>query len=816
MAESQVIERSPTATVIRTAGNGQQLTIPSLIPILPIRNIVVFPGTVMPLNVGRQKSKNLLDEVMPAEKLIGVVTQKNADVEDPGYGDLFTVGTACMILKLFKLPDGNQSIIVHGLVRFRLLGIEQTEPFAMGRIEILEDVALPGTELDALVASVRQQANRVIELSPNTPDEAAQVLNSIGTASALADFLAANLPIEKDDIGEKQRMLDETDVEKRLRIIAARLATQLDVLELQNKIQSQVKENIDKSQRRYYLQEQLKAIRKELGEGDSGAGGSEMETLRSRLEAAQLPEAVMKEANRELNRLDSIPSASPEYGVIRTYLQILSELPWSVMTTDKIDLAEARKILDRDHHDLEKVKRRILEYLAVRKLKPDGGGAILCFVGPPGVGKTSLGKSIAEAMGRKFIRVALGGVRDEADIRGHRRTYIGSMPGRIIAELRKAGTRNPVMMLDEIDKVGADFRGDPAAALLEVLDPAQNHTFTDHYLDVPFDLSHVLFIATANTMDPVPGPLRDRMEVIEIPGYTNSDKLDIARRFLVPRQLEANGVPPKKVKFLDQALLWIIEGYTREAGVRSLERNIGAIARNLAAAIVEGKTDRAVITREKVSQILGPRKFDPELASRTSVPGVATGMAYTPAGGEILFIEATRMPGKGQITLTGQIGEIMKESATAAYSLIRSRSKSLGIDPKLVAESDIHIHVPQGAVPKDGPSAGVAMFTALASLMLNKPVHHDVAMTGEITLRGLVLPIGGLKEKTLAAKRAGIKQVIVPKRNERDMVEIPEEVRKSLKFHFVENIDQVLKLALDGSARRASAAKRRKSAATGK
>jgi len=816
MAESQVIERSPTATVIRTAGNGQQLTIPSLIPILPIRNIVVFPGTVMPLNVGRQKSKNLLDEVMPAEKLIGVVTQKNAEVEDPGYGDLFTVGTACMILKLFKLPDGNQSIIVHGLVRFRLLGIEQSEPFAMGRIEVLEDVALPGTELDALVASVRQQANRVIELSPNTPDEAAQVLNSIGAASALADFLAANLPIEKDDIAEKQRMLDETDVEKRLRIIAARLATQLDVLELQSKIQSQVKENIDKSQRRYYLQEQLKAIRKELGDGESGAGGSELETLRSRLEAAQIPEAVMKEANRELSRLDSIPSASPEYGVIRTYLQILSELPWSVMTTDKIDLKEARKILDRDHHDLEKVKRRILEYLAVRKLKPDGGGAILCFVGPPGVGKTSLGKSIAEAMGRKFIRVALGGVRDEADIRGHRRTYIGSMPGRIIAELRKAGTRNPVMMLDEIDKVGADFRGDPAAALLEVLDPAQNHTFTDHYLDVPFDLSHVLFIATANTMDPVPGPLRDRMEVIEIPGYTNSDKLDIARRFLVPRQLEANGVPVKKVKILDQALNWIIEGYTREAGVRSLERNIGAIARNLAAAIVEGKTDRAVITRERVGEILGPRKFDPELASRTSVPGVATGMAYTPAGGEILFIEATRMPGKGQITLTGQIGEIMKESATAAYSLIRSRSKSLGIDPKLVAESDIHIHVPQGAVPKDGPSAGVAMFTALASLMLNRPVHHDVAMTGEITLRGLVLPIGGLKEKTLAAKRAGIKQVIVPKRNERDMVEIPEEVRKSLKFHFVENIDQVLKLALNGSARRASAAKRRKPAAAGK
>jgi ATP-dependent Lon protease len=796
MGESQIIERSPTATVIRTTGNGQQLTIPSLIPILPIRNIVVFPGTVMPLNVGRQKSKNLLDEVMPAEKLIGVVTQKSADVEDPGYPELFTVGTACMILKLFKLPDGNQSIIVHGLVRFRLMGIEQTEPFAMGRIEVLEDAVTTGPEIDALVASVRQQANRVIELSPNTPDEAAQVLNSITTPSSLSDFLAANLPIEKDDIAEMQRMLDETDVEKRLRIIAARLATQLDVLELQTKIQSQVKENIDKSQRRYYLQEQLKAIRKELGEQDSGSAGGEMETLRTRLEAANLPELVMKEATRELNRLESIPSASPEFGVIRTYLQILSELPWSVMTTDKIDLKEARKILDRDHHDLDKVKRRIIEYLAVRKLKPDGGGAILCFVGPPGVGKTSLGKSIAEAMGRKFIRVALGGVRDEADIRGHRRTYIGSMPGRIIAELRKAGTRNPVMMLDEIDKVGTDFRGDPAAALLEVLDPAQNHTFTDHYLDVPFDLSNALFIATANTMDPVPGPLRDRMEVIEIPGYTNSDKLDIARRYLVPRQLEANGVPVKQVKFQDQALSWLIEGYTREAGVRNLERQIGAVARSIAAEIVDGKEGKVTVTRETVGKVLGPRRFDPELASRTSVPGVATGMAYTPVGGEILFIEASRMPGKGMTTLTGQIGEVMKESAIAAYTLIRSRATSMGIDPKMLAESDIHIHVPAGAVPKDGPSAGVAMFIALASLMLNRPVRHDVAMTGEITLRGLVLPIGGLKEKTLAAKRAGIKEVIVPKRNERDLVEIPQEVRDTLKFHFVENIDQALKIAL--------------------
>jgi len=796
MAEQPIIERTPTSTIIRGGANGQNLIIPNLMPILPIRNIVVFSGTVMPLNVGRQKSKSLLDEVMPGEKMIGVVTQKNAEVEDPAYTDLYNVGVACAILKLFKLPDGNQSIIVHGLVRFRLLNLETTDPFAMGRIEVLQDVTVPGPSLDALVASVRQQANRVIELSPNTPDEAAQVLNSITQPSALADFLAANLPMEKGDITEKQRILEELDVEKRLRMIANRLATQLDVLELQSKIQSQVKENIDKSQRRYYLQEQLKAIRKELGDQDPTAAGGEVENLRGKLEAAKLPELVMKEALRELNRLEAIPNASPEYGVIRTYLLILSELPWSVLSTDKIDLVDARRILDRDHHDLDKVKRRIIEYLAVRKLKPDGGGAILCFVGPPGVGKTSLGKSIAESMGRKFIRVALGGVRDEADIRGHRRTYIGSMPGRIIAELRKAGTRNPVMMLDEIDKLGADFRGDPASALLEVLDPAQNHTFTDHYLDVPFDLSRVLFIATANTMDPVPSALRDRMEVIEIPGYTNTDKLHIARRYLVPRQLDANGVGVKQARFVDSALSWIIDGYTREAGVRNLERQIGAIARALAADIVGGKTESVTVSRATVSKILGPRKFDPELASRTSVPGVATGMAYTPVGGEILFIEATRFPGKGAITLTGQIGDIMKESATAAFSLIRARAVSLKIDPKLLAESDIHIHVPAGAVPKDGPSAGVAMFTALASLMLNKPVRYDLAMTGEITLRGLVLPIGGLKEKTLAAKRAGIKQVIVPARNEKDMPDIPQEVRDSIKFHFVDNIDQVLRIAL--------------------
>jgi ATP-dependent Lon protease len=806
MAEFQIIEKDEKVTKLKALGSGQQLSVPSLLPILPLKGMVLFPGAVMQLEVG----KPLLDEIMLGDKVFGVVTQKNVEAKTPGMNDLYNVGVVCVVLKLFKMRDSAQTVIVHGLTRFKLLSIAQTEPFLAGNVDVLAETSPTGTEVEALVASVRQQATRMIELTPDAPEEASQILNNIASASLLSDFLASNLP--KGQVTERQKLLEELDVEKRLRALAGVMASQLDVMELQSKINDQVKENIDKSQRRYYLQEQIKAIKKELGGQESGSGGGEADELREKLKAAKVPEVVMKEAERELERLDSIPNASPEYGVIRTYLQILAELPWAVETVDKIDLAQARAILDRDHHDLDKVKRRIIEYLAVRKLKPDGGGAILCFVGPPGVGKTSLGKSIAEAMGRKFIRVALGGVRDEADIRGHRRTYIGSMPGRIIAEIRKAGTRNPVMMLDEIDKLGSDFRGDPSSALLEVLDPAQNHTFTDHYLDVPFDLSRVLFIATANTMDTVPGPLRDRMEVIEIPGYTSSDKLMIARQYLVPRQLDANGVKPEQARFNETGLKWIIDGYTREAGVRALERAIGSVARSVAADIVGGKAQSALITRDRVGEILGPRRFDPELAARTSVPGVATGMAFTPVGGEILFIEATRMPGKGQITLTGQIGEVMKESATAAYSLIRSRAKELGINPEILANSDFHIHVPAGAVPKDGPSAGVAMFTALASLMLNRSVRHDLAMTGEITLRGLVLPIGGLKEKTLAARRAGIRQVIVPKRNEKDMPDIPQEVRQTLKFHFVENIDQVLKLALmptntpgkNGSARKSA------------
>ncbi len=847
-----IVKRTDTHIVVRSGPTGQETSIPLTLPVLPVRNVVVFPGTVMPLTIGRPRSKAALDEVMPGDKLIAVLSQRDPDADEPPVAELFQTGTICSILKLLKLSDGNQSIIVHGLIRFRVLETTQADPYPAVRIELLEDQVPAGPESEALIASVKLQATRVVELSPNTPDEVQQVINNMTTAGPLSDFLAANLNL---DVPDKQALLDELNVYKRLKIVAGRLAQQLDMLELQSKIQTQVKESIDKNQRRYYLQEQVRAIRRELGEADAD-GNTEAESLRQQLARADLPPRVMKEAQRELTRMESIPQASPEYGVIRTYLLTLSELPWNKQSEDKIDLKAARSILDRDHHDLDKVKRRILEYLAVRKLKlaahepapviseptgaadadeestpaldpaessdsqspshtPDSSstdtkpksdstqapdiehaGAILCFVGPPGVGKTSLGKSIAESIGRKFIRVALGGVRDEAEIRGHRRTYIGSMPGRIISEIRKAGTRNPVMMLDEIDKLGSDFRGDPSSALLEVLDPAQNHAFTDHYLDLPFDLSRTLFIATANTLDTVPAALRDRMEVIEIPGYTQTDKKLIAKQYLVPRQLRVNGLKKQHASFNDASIKLIIDRYTREAGVRNLERNIGAVCRAIAAEIVGETASRVRVDPPYVEKVLGPPKYESELAQRTSVPGVATGLAYTPVGGEILFIEATRFPGKGNVQLTGQIGEVMKESAQAAMSLLKSRAASMHIDPALLADSDVHVHIPAGAIPKDGPSAGVAMFTALASLFLNKPVRHDVAMTGEITLRGLVLPIGGLKEKTLAAKNAGIKHVIIPRRNTKDMPDVPDEVQKTVKFHYVDTVDDVLAIAL--------------------
>jgi ATP-dependent Lon protease len=793
----------------------QQLQVPDLLPLLPVRGAVSFPGAVMPLTVGRDRSKRVLDEVLPAEKIIGVITQKNENTEDPQPSELYSIGTAALVLKMLRMPEGHLNIIVHGLVRFKILEIVGTEPYMKARVEVLADVNPPESpDFTLLVKSVRQAASRMIELSPNVPEEANVVLNNIETPGTLADFLAANL---SGDVQEKQSILEEIDVTRRLERVRERLASRIELLELQAKIQSEVRSNIDKTQRNYFLQEQMKAIQKELGMEDGHA--AEVTELRRRLDECKLPENVKKETDRELQRLGMIPQASPEFGVIRGFLDTVAELPWSKSTRDDLDIKKARRILDRDHYDLEKIKQRIIEYLAVRKLNPHGRGPILCFAGPPGVGKTSLGKSIAESLGRSFVRLSLGGVRDEADIRGHRRTYIGAMPGRIIQELRKAGSNNPVMMLDEIDKLGVDFRGDPASALLEVLDPEQNNSFTDHYLGVPFDLRNVIFICTANYMEPVPAALKDRMEIIDVPGYTQHDKLLIARKYLLPRQLSEHGVTREQCKIPTKTIEAIIGSYTRESGVRNLNRTIASVVRGVAAKIAEempqepfekpgaasggdtklipaASTVSVTVLPEELSKYLGPTKFESELAQRTATPGVVTGLAYTPVGGEILFIEATQMPGKGGLQLTGQIGEVMKESAQAAFSLVKSHAEKLGIPADTFAKTDVHVHVPAGAVPKDGPSAGVAMYTALASLFLNRPARPDLAMTGEITLRGLVLPIGGVKEKVIAAQRAGIKTIVLPERNRKNLEEIREEIRKSVKFEFAENVDQVLHLAL--------------------
>ncbi len=781
-------------TTVTTHGPGQQtVNIPDIIPLVAIRNAVAFPGTVMPLNIGRESSKRAIENALADNKIVGIITQKDPQVEKPSHQDLYNWGTVGFILKLLKMSDGDQTIVVHGLLRFRIVELIQTEPFLLARIKVQRDPKdfETDTELEALVHNIRNMANRIIELSPNVPEEASLVLENITHPGALADFLAANLNIPTE---QKQEILETIDIRKRLQKVSGAMANQLEVLELSSKIQDQVKESISKTQRQYFLQEQLKAIQKELGQADQRTG--ELEELRKRVEQAQMPEEAYKEAQRELDRMSKIPLASPEYSVARDYVEWLCVIPWNKQTTDTLDIKKAKKVLDNDHYDLEKVKKRILEFLAVRKLKPDGKGPILCFVGPPGVGKTSLGKSIARAMGRKFIRMSLGGIRDEAEIRGHRRTYIGAMPGRIIQGIRKVGVNNPVFMLDEVDKIGQDFRGDPASALLEVLDPEQNNAFVDHYLDVPFDLSKAMFIATANYMAPVPPALQDRMEVIELPGYTQREKLQIAKKYLVPKQLAENGLKKSDLIFTSEALDLIITSYTREAGVRNLEREIGNICRAVASKKASGSRNKFKITARNVSKYLGPIKYEPEIALRTSIPGVATGLAYTPAGGEIIFVEATSMPGKGELILTGQIGDVMKESAQAAFSLLRSRSQKLGIEAESLQKKDFHIHVPEGAVPKDGPSAGVAIFSALVSLELNIPVRADVAMTGEITLRGLVLPIGGVKEKTLAAKRAGIKNVILPARNKKDLVDVPADVRRTIKFHFVTNVDKLLKLVL--------------------
>jgi len=772
--------------------NNQELKLPEVIGILPIRNVVAYPGTVTPLSIGREASKALLAEIQPNESIIGLLTQRNPQTEQPGFDDLYSVGTSAAVLKVIKMPQGSINIFVHGIARFKIIEPVAKEPYLKAKIQTLNITATLTKRLQALIVSVRQTANRVIALSPNVPEEASVLLENIEDPSALADFLAANLNLE---VTKKQELLEELDPAKRLEKISLVLANQLEVLELSHKIQGRVRESIDKNQREYFLQEQLKAIQSELGQKDLRT--EELKQLADNISKAKMPQNVEQEALRELDRLSKIPAASPEYSVIRTYLDWVCELPWSIETEDQLDINKAERILNHDHYDLTKVKKRILEFLAVRKLNPTGKSPILCFVGPPGVGKTSLGKSIAGAMERKFVRISLGGMRDEADIRGHRRTYIGALPGRILQELRKCRSRNPVFMLDELDKIGADFRGDPAAALLEVLDPEQNFSFSDHYLDQPFDLSKVMFIGTANYTEPVPPALRDRMEVIELPGYTEAEKLAIAKKYLVPRQLNEHGLKTAQLAIKDEALLAIIRSYTREAGVRNLERNIASICRAVATEIAKDKKSRATIDKKYLAKILGPAQFESELALRTGIPGVATALAYTPIGGELLFIESASMPGKGNLLLTGHIGDVMKESAQAAFSIVKANAKSLKIDPDQFSKSDYHIHVPAGAIPKDGPSAGVAMFTSLVSLLLQKPTRPDVAMTGEITLQGLVLPIGGLKEKILAAKQAGIKMVILPARNRKDLPEVPKEAKKGLKFKFVKNTDEALKIALN-------------------
>jgi len=792
-AEEQLgLEKLPGPEGENQLTNNHKFELPDEVGILPIRNAVIYPGTVAPLAVGRQRSKALLAKTKTNETVIGVLTQLRPDIDKPGFEDLYKVGTVATVLKVIRAPQGAVSIFVHGISRFEVVKPIATEPYLKAKVRPLEVGTRMTKTLQALMVNVRHAANRVIELSPNVPEEIAALLEEIEDPSSLADYLAANISLRTP---ERQKLLEELDPRKRLEKISVALANQLEVLELSNKIQGRVRESVEKNQREYFLQEQLKAIQMELGKDDMRA--EELKELSEKIKKAKMPEKTEAEAMRELDRLSKMMPASPEYSVIRTYLDFVCELPWSAATEDRIDITQAQRILNRDHYDLKKVKRRILEFLAVRKLNPSGKSPILCFVGPPGVGKTSLGKSIARAMGRKFIRISLGGIRDEADIRGHRRTYIGALPGRILQELRKSSVKNPVFMLDELDKIGADFRGDPASALLEVLDPEQNNGFTDHYLDQPFDLSNVMFIGTANYTGPIPPALHDRMEIIELPGYTQNEKLSIAKKYLVPRQLVEHGLGKNKLTIKDEAIVGIIHNYTREAGVRNLERNIAAVCRAVATDIAKNSKRRATIGSRDLAKILGPTQYESELALRAGIPGVATALAFTPVGGEILFIESASMPGKGNLQLTGQIGDVMKESAQAAFSIVRANAKKLNIDSKQFSKYDYHIHVPAGAIPKDGPSAGVAMFSSLVSLLLQKPVRPDVAMTGEITLRGLVLPIGGLKEKILAAKQAGIKTVILPARNKKDLPEVPKEARKGLQFKFVKNTNEVLKAALN-------------------
>jgi ATP-dependent Lon protease len=782
------------------SGNGPAAA-PALPPdaliIIPVRNMVLFPGMVVPVTMGRDRSVAAAQEAARNQLNVGILLQRDAEVNEPAAADLYEVGTSAGVLRYLTGPDGRHHLVCQGQQRFRVREFLPGYPYLVARVELIAEQEFRGTEVEARMHQLKQRATEALSLVPNAPAELTAAVESATSAGQLADLVAGTMDLKP---AEKQEVLETLDISRRLDRVLWLLAYRIEVLRLSRDIGQQTQEAMGARQREYLLREQLRAIQKELGEADEKSG--EIADLAKAIEDAKMPEEVEQQARKELSRLERMPEASGEYSMVRAYLDWLVALPWSKSSEDAIDIARAREVLDEDHFGLDRIKRRILEHLAIRKLRPDGKSPILCFVGPPGVGKTSLGQSIARATGRKFVRISLGGVHDEAEIRGHRRTYIGALPGNIVQALRKAGTNNPIFMLDEIDKLGRGFHGDPASAMLEVLDPEQNSTFRDNYLGVPIDLSHVMFIATANMLDTIPGPLRDRMEVIQLSGYTEEEKLQIARRYLVKRQLDANGLTEAQVEITDDALRTVIHDYTRESGVRNLEREIGSVFRNVAMRVAEGKADKVRIDAGDIAGILGARRFESEVALRTSVPGVATGLAWTPVGGDILFIEATRVPGSGRMVLTGQLGDVMKESAQIAMSLAKSRARDLGVDPELFTKSDIHIHVPAGAIPKDGPSAGVAMFTALASLLTGKTVHSHVAMTGEISLRGLVLPVGGIKEKVVAAVRAGLTTIMLPARNRKDLEDIPEEARKRVNFVWLERVEDAVHAAIDESLMR--------------
>ena len=785
---------SAPATPVAAEPNGAEtIAVPEdALILITTRNLVLFPGTVLPMTLGRQRSVIAAQTAIRLSRPVGLVLQRDAASDHPMPGDLHEVGTEANLLRYVTSPDGAHHVICQGERRFKIKEFLDGYPFFVARIEAVPEPEEQNTEIDARLHNLRSQALEVLQLLPQTPSELVNAVQSVTAAPALADMIASFMDITA---AEKQEILEMFPIARRLERISQLLGYRLEVLRLSRQISDRTKETMDERQREFLLREQLKTIQKELGEGDD-AKGQEIAELRQKIDDAKMPEEVDSHARKELGRLERMPEAAGEYSMVRTYIEWLTELPWSVEDEAPIDIAEARKTLDDDHYGLRKIKRRILEYLAIHKLNPQGRSPILCFVGPPGVGKTSLGQSIARATGRKFVRVSLGGVHDEAEIRGHRRTYIGALPGNILQGIRRAATRNCVMMLDEIDKLGRGVQGDPASALLEVLDPEQNSTFRDNYLGVTFDLSRVMFICTANVIDDIPGPLRDRMEVITLPGYTEEEKFEIAKRYLIARQLKANGLKPEQAEIDDAAIHSIIRDYTREAGVRQLEREIGTALRGVAMQVAEATAEHVKLTTETLHDSLGPRRFEGEVAMRTSTPGVATGLAWTPVGGDILFIEATRIPGRGGLILTGQLGDVMKESAQAALSLVKSKAVALGIDPTIFEGSDIHVHVPAGAIPKDGPSAGVAMFTALVSLLTGRTVNSTTAMTGEISLRGLVLPVGGIKEKVVAAAGAGLTTVILPARNRKDYEEIPDAARDALRFIWAERVEDVTEAAL--------------------